>query len=244
MKTDGKMKIHPDRPYVICHMLASSNNKISGGFMASDETAALVAEYVRIDKEFKAAAWLCGKTTMEEFIRNLNPKPFFETPDVSREDFIARANAKEYVVVIDPAGELRYEKAFLERGGRRSHILAVLSRAVKNGYPAYLQKLGISYIFAGEKETDLPLAMQKLKFLFGVDVLVSHGGSYTNGRLLDAGLIDELSLIRVPVREENEKEVSVFGTSCTGRSVFTLQCRECLNGGGEHLSYLVNGRTS
>ena len=54
-------------------MLVSYDNKITGGFMFSPETSGLIGEYGRIDREFNAQAWLCGKTTMEEFTGGLQP---------------------------------------------------------------------------------------------------------------------------------------------------------------------------
>lgn len=36
-----------DRPYIICHMLVSKDNKISGGFMFTPEAAGLIGDYGR-----------------------------------------------------------------------------------------------------------------------------------------------------------------------------------------------------
>lgn len=228
-----------NRPYIICHMLVSLNNKISGGFMSAPETAGLTAEYGRIDKEFKAKAWLCGKTTMEEFTGRLQPDLNQAADKYLRTDFVAGTEAARYVVVTDPNGEIGYEHAYLEKGGRKSYIIEILTNTAGNAYTAYLRKRGISYIFAGEKELDLNLAMQKLKSLFGFELLISHGGGYTNGKLLNAGLIDELSLVRVPLFENNDKEISLFGSENIPQLSFELKRTEKLENGGEWLRYLV-----
>ena len=228
-----------DRPYIICHMLVSYNNKISGGFMFTPEVAGLIAEYGRIDKEFNAKAWLCGKTTMEEFTGGKQPNLNFGTAKYPRTDFVAKKDAGQYVVVTDPKGELGYEKAYLDKSGRKSYIIELLTYGVSDEYVAYLRKMGISYIFSGEKELDLALAMQKLKSLFGIKLLVSHGGGYTNGTFLKAGLIDELSLVRVPLVEDNDKEVSLFGKEEAQQSLFELKSAEKLENGGEWLRYLI-----
>lgn len=228
-----------DRPYIICHMLVSYNNKISGSFMVAPEAAGLIAEYGRIDRRFAAEAWLCGKTTMEEFTGYRQPDLNPETVHCQRTDFVARKNAALYVVVIDPKGKIGYENAYLEKGGRQSYVIELLTDRVDDAYIAYLRKMGISYIFAGENELDLNLAMQKLKSLFGIELLISHGGGYTNGALLRAGLIDELSLVRVPLIENNDREVSLFGSEDIPQSAFELKQAEKLENGGEWLNYLV-----
>ena len=227
-----------DRPYIICHMLVSYDNKITGGFMFSPETSGLIGEYGRIDREFNAQAWLCGKTTMEEFTGGLQPDGTIKAK-FSKEDYVAKKDVGQYVVVTDAMGEIGYAKPYLEKGGRKSYIIELLTYGVSDEYVAYLRKMGISYIFAGEKELNLALAMQKLKSLFGIKLLVSHGGGYTNGTFLKAGLIDELSLVRVPLVEDNDKEVSLFGKEEAQQSLFELKSAEKLENGGEWLRYLI-----
>lgn len=227
-----------DRPYIICHMLVSYDNKITGGFMFSPETSGLIGEYGRIDREFNAQAWLCGKTTMEEFTGGLQTDSTIKAK-FSKEDYVAKKDVGQYVVVTDAMGEIGYAKPYLEKGGRKSYIIELLTYGVSDEYVAYLRKMGISYIFAGEKELNLALAMQKLKSLFGIKLLVSHGGGYTNGTFLKAGLIDELSLVRVPLVEDNDKEVSLFGKEEVQQSLFELKSAEKLGNGGEWLRYLI-----
>lgn len=227
-----------DRPYIICHMLVSYDNKITGGFMFSPETSGLIGEYGRIDREFNAQAWLCGKTTMEEFTGGLQPDGTIKAK-FSKEDYVAKKDVGQYVVVTDAMGEIGYAKPYLEKGGRKSYIIELLTYGVSDEYVAYLRKMGISYIFAGEKELNLALAMQKLKSLFGIKLLVSHGGGYTNGTFLKAGLIDELSLVRVPLAEDNDKEVSLFGKEEVPQPLFELKSAEKLGNGGEWLRYLI-----
>ena len=69
---------------------------------------------------------------------------------------------------------------------------------VSDAYLAYLRDIGVSYIFAGKGELDLPLAVEKLKTLFGIEKLLLEGGSVINGAFQRDGLIDELSLVVAP----------------------------------------------
>lgn len=227
-----------DRPYIICHMLVSYDNKITGGLMFSPETSGLIGEYGCINREFNAQAWLCGKTTMEEFTGGLQPDGTIKAK-FSKEDYVAKKDVGQYVVVTDAMGEIGYAKPYLEKGGRKSYIIELLTYGVSDEYVAYLRKIGISYIFAGEKELDLNLSMKKLKTLFGIELLISHGGSYINSRLFEAGLIDELSLVRVSLIEDNDKEISLFGSKEMQQSIFTLKSIKKFGNSGDWLRYLI-----
>ena len=54
-----------NRPYVILHMLISIDGKITGKYMDEPTTIALTEEYYRINREYKADAYCCGRVTME-----------------------------------------------------------------------------------------------------------------------------------------------------------------------------------
>lgn len=55
-----------DRPYVICHMLASLDGRIDGDFMRAQENAAALKEYARIRGTYACDATLYGTITMAE----------------------------------------------------------------------------------------------------------------------------------------------------------------------------------
>lgn len=54
-----------------------------------------------------------------------------------------------------------------------------------------------------------------------------------------AGLIDELSLIRVSLIDDKDREVSLFGKEEVQQSLFELKSAEKLENGGEWLRYLI-----
>ena len=64
----------------------------------------------------------------------------------------------------------------------------------------------IPYIFAGENEIDVELALFKLKNLFGIDKLLLEGGSIINGSFQRADAVDELSLVVAPVVADNDSK--------------------------------------
>ena len=65
-------------------------------------------------------------------------------------------------------------------------------------------RASVSYIFAGKTELDLPLALEKLCKLFGIQTLLLEGGSILNGAFQREGVIDELSLVVAPMAAEAE----------------------------------------
>lgn len=57
----------------------------------------------------------------------------------------------------------------------------VLCETVSDEYLAYLQDIGVSYIFAGKDQLNVMLAVEKLSKLFGIKKLMLEGGSIING---------------------------------------------------------------
>lgn len=55
--------------------------------------------------------------------------------------------------------------------------------------------------------------MEKLKELFSIDKLMLEGGGFLNDSFLNEGLIDELSLILVPIVDGGSNSVTLFETS-------------------------------
>lgn len=72
--------------------------------------------------------------------------------------------------------------------------------------------MGISYIFAGKKDLDLSLALKKLFKIFGIKRILLEGGSIINGAFLKSDLVDELSLVVVPLIA-NKEDKSLFNNS-------------------------------
>jgi riboflavin biosynthesis pyrimidine reductase len=59
----------------------------------------------------------------------------------------------------------------------------------------------VSYLLAGARDVDLPLALEKIGTRFGVRTLMLEGGGGINGSMLRAGLIDEISVLVAPVAD-------------------------------------------
>ena len=53
-----------ERPYIILHMLTSIDGKITGNYMQTKTCELLCEEYYRINREYKAEGYICGRITM------------------------------------------------------------------------------------------------------------------------------------------------------------------------------------
>ena len=125
----------------------------------------------------------------------------FADVSIQREDHIADKNAAFFAVAFDRYGKLGWTTSKIvdeDPGYGNAHIIEVLCEDASDAYLAYLQSIGVSYIFAGKEDLNLPLAMDKLYRLFRIQKLLLEGGSVINGVFARENMIDELSLVLVP----------------------------------------------
>ena len=202
-----------DRPRIICHILQSVDGNIDGDFFTVPEIGSAYRAFSRIREEYACDAVISGATTAAEiyrgrFVDNL-PTSSERWP---RTDWKAR-QADRYAVVIDGTGSIRWESGSVERRGEKLHVIAVLQENATDAYISHLRKAGVSYIFAGRDSLDLPLAARKLKKLFGVESMLLSGGGMVDWSFLQAGLIDEISLVVPPVIDGGVRLPSAFDDS-------------------------------
>ncbi|MBT2734775.1 dihydrofolate reductase family protein [Bacillus sp. ISL-7] len=85
--------------------------------------------------------------------------------------------------------------------------------------------------------------MEKLKKLFSIDKLMLEGGGFLNGSFLNEGLIDELSLVLVPIVDAASNSVTLFETSSYLKKPqpvnFFLKDIEKLDDGGLWMKYVT-----
>lgn len=153
----------------------------------------------------KADAWLVGRVTMEEFSAKKKPVLPKDRSRIKKKDFVAQ-HAKTYAVVIDPSGKCYWNTNMVST----EHVIEVLSEKVSQSYLRHLQDKKVSYIFAGQDNLDLALALRKLYRLFNIKTVRIDGGGHVNGSFLKAGLIDEFSLVLAPVADGTIGSPTVF----------------------------------
>lgn len=180
------------KPYVICHMMSSVDGRIlPPRWHPSVEDRGV---YERLHNELGCDAWLVGRVTGQEFASRVSPYPSYTGSSLGRENWLARPPADAWAVVLDAGGKIAWGRG--DVGG--DPLLVVLTHAVSDSHLAGLRQDGVSYIFAGEREIDLAAALETLNQELGIRRLLLEGGGAANGALLQAGLVDELSLLIAP----------------------------------------------
>jgi riboflavin biosynthesis pyrimidine reductase len=223
------------KPFVVCHMLTSLNGKIDGSFFGNSASGAGLERFGKIRSEYKCDAVIFGTKTMRGFARGMIPSSQLKgQKPVSVEDWTGPEGEKSqsYLVALDPMGTLAYDSHFVKRGsGPAQHVIEVVSEKVNSAYLSYLQGLGISYIVAGKTALDGKIILEKLNRLFGIKRVALCGGGITNGTFLKSGLIDEISLVVVPVVEGSPAGTAfddLPGYVLSGDAAFSLKSADVI----------------
>lgn len=194
-----------NRPYIICHMVTSIDGKVTGDFLYRQECEKATDIYYGINRNLKCNGFICGRVTMEgSFTNGWYPELNKYNPVNIKMDYILDKEDLTgfYAIAFDPKGKLGWKSNKIkdeDSGYDKAQIIEVLTEQVDERYLSYLQSKNIPYIFAGETEIDVNIALSKLKNIFGIERLLLEGGSVINGYFNKANVIDELSLVVAPV---------------------------------------------
>ncbi|WDF77221.1 dihydrofolate reductase family protein [Mucilaginibacter sp. KACC 22773] len=194
--------------YIICHMMSTVDGRIiSANWGSKNEWQDYSEVYNRIHESYNTQGWICGRVTMEnDFSEGAVPELLKAPHDLVREPFIADREATSFAIAIDANGKLGWPGN--ELGG--DHIISILTEKVSDEYLFYLQRKGISYLFGGKDEIDLAAALLQLSVHFGIKKLMLEGGGSINGAFLASGLIDELSLLLMPLADGAKDTATTF----------------------------------
>lgn len=192
-------------------MMSSVDGKILSSNWQDEEIYSTFAGYFeKYHDTFTSQAWMCGRITMErDFSGGVQPEPQAPPHAIAREPFIGNQDATSFAIAVDAHGKLGWDTN--ETGG--DHIIEVLTEQVSDEYLYYLQQKKISYLFAGATDVDFALVLEQLAALFPIETLMLEGGGHLNGSLLNAGLIDELSLLMLPLADGTPKSPTTFEVS-------------------------------
>ena len=234
--------------YVFCHMMTSLDGKIMGRYMEIPESEPAGEVFYRLafgeHPYYQHQGWLSGRFTTDDNFT------FYEKPELDKNaaavpegDFVAE-KAPMYYVSVDPSGRLGWKSSTLAYETTTAHVIEVLTGKANNRYKAFLRKLGISYIIAGEQSLDYALALEKLKILFGIETLMLGGGAVLNWSFIQAGMCDEVSIVIAPAADGSTETQSLFmakdGLSSDTPVSFTLLEAKPMGGSSVWLRYKVN----
>ena len=232
-----------NRPTIILHMVTTIDGKITGDFLQVKSTEELCEEYYRIHREYAADAYLCGRVTFEggfTFEEKPQTEPFCNQP-IEAGDFIY-GQFDKYAVAVDTHGRLGWKDNMIhddDPGYDNAHIIEVVTESTPKEYLAYLRHMSISYIICGNDEVDVTLLCSKLYQSFGIKKLMVEGGGITDSLFLQEGLIDEISVVVVPMVDGGEG-IPLFDKNNGGKLYFRKVDAQPLPLGGTWLRYSDN----
>jgi len=207
------------RPYIICHMAATIDGKIDGSALRDIMRP---GEYEALHAKLGGNAWICGRTTMQQhFAENKAFVSMTNQPAGPQPVHVAR-RAESYAVSVDTMGKLSWPSNDLSG----DHLICVVSERVPTDYLPMLREKGISFVVAGTSSVDLVRAVELLREHFGIRTLLLEGGGHINGGFLQAGVVDEVSLLLLPGIDGRHDVPAVFdGVTDPNRKAVPLQLK-------------------
>jgi riboflavin biosynthesis pyrimidine reductase len=225
--------------YVICHMNASVDGRILGSRWRPAENR-MPGLFERLHEELGGGSWLIGRVIGSEYAK-AEAYPDHTDQSYPREPWFVRRDAAAYGIALDAQGKIAWGRSDI--GG--DPIVVVLTARVSDAHLAGLHQDGVSYIFAGEQQLDLGLALEILNRELGLKRLLLEGGGGSNGAFLRAGLIGEISLAICPAVDGARGAPSIFASSdkdagiAARISAMTLGSCQVLEGGAVWLRYRI-----
>lgn len=205
-----------NKPYIICHMMAAIDGRIDCGMT---EKMQGVKEYYSTLDDLKCTAFVSGKVTAELEMSLPGKFTAQNSEALGKEAFSKKRNAASYSVVVDTQGTLLWN----EDKSADEALVIVMSEKVTKEYLAYLDSKNISWIACGKEHIDLTRASAILNDEFGVERMAIVGGGHINAGFLDAGLLDEVSLLLAPGIDGRGGMAAMFDGLPMDREPFQLK---------------------
>ncbi len=192
------------KPYIICHMMASVDGRIDCAMTEQIDSSSV---YYDALEQLDCPTTIEGRVTMQ--MHFALPEPFVatSTEPIGRTAFHQATEGKPgYDVAIDTHGKLRWPAN--EQYGQP--LLVIACEDCPKEYFETLDRQDISWIAVGKNRIDLEKAMEMLNTEFAVERIALVGGGHINGAFLDAGLLDEVSLMVGPGIDGRSDMAAVF----------------------------------
>lgn len=202
------------RPYIICHMMASVDGRIDCPMVAQISGE----EYYTALESLGTSSKLSGRVTAALECSAVSEELFDEAvvsskrcgavsvETLAQESVFRAVKSEEYTIVVDTHGRLQ-----MASGEADGHpLLVILSEEVSEAHLEMLRSHNVSWIATGKDSIDLHRAVEILAEQFDVSRLVLVGGGNINGGFLEAGLVDEVSVMIAPGVDGRRGETAVF----------------------------------
>lgn len=163
-------------------------------------------EYYTTLEKLNCPSLLEGRVTLEHYSAEKEPFVPTEEKPVGKPSVHVAVRSDAYMVAVDTCGRLRWPSSEVDG----TPLVCIVSEQASEEYLDYLRGLEISWICVGRDAIDLPQAMEILHERFGVERLAVLGGGHINGGFLEAGLLDEVSLLLAPGIDGRKGQTALF----------------------------------
>ena len=192
------------KPFIVCHMMASLDGRIDCDML---ENLSDSSSYYDTLDSYKCQAFIEGRVSRAKHSAlQVKFEASDKTPCGFSVDCYSMSDKCSYSVSIDTHGTLLWDDRQVD--GRP--LICIVSEDAPAEYLKYLRILGAYYIAVGKGRIDLPRAMDILNTHFGVERVALVGGGNINGAFLDAGLIDEVSMVYGPIIDARKGMAAAF----------------------------------
>ena len=203
-----------NKPYIACHMMMSVDGRIDCTMTSKLKG---VDEYYATLDALDVPSRVSGRVTAELEMADGSWTASDATP-YGKPGFSRAAESDAYEVVFDTHGSLAWGKG----SGYARPMLIVTSEQVPAEYLRYLDERGISWIACGAERIDAAGAVDVMAGEFGIERMATVGGGAINGAFLDAGLLDEVSVLIGPGIDARAGMASTFDGLPQDREPFQL----------------------
>lgn len=229
------------KPHVVCHMMVSLDGRIHPSRWTDSrdgDRKDWTTVYEGVHGQLAGDAWLVGRVTMAEMSKG-TPHPPANPGAVARPNHFARPDAGTFAIAFDRSGKLHFKQADI--GG--DHVVVLLGPGVSDGHLAELAGDGVSYVVAQDEAMNAEPLFELLGRELGIKRLLVEGGGNVNGALLEAGVVDELSLLIAPALDGARGITGLVEVDAAaglkGKTRLHLTASETLAHGVVHLRYAV-----
>jgi len=189
-------------PRVIIHIATSLDGRITN-FPADLEL------YYSLATTWNPDAILFGSETVLAAVRE---NPTLDVPPEHEEMFTPPEGAKDtrpLLVIADSRGRVRCWDA-IRRWPYMRDVLAFCSSSTPKEYLSYLKATKIAAIVAGTDRIDMRKALEMLNVQYGVGTVRIDSGGTLNSVLLNAGVVDEVSVLIHPFLAGGRADPTMF----------------------------------
>lgn len=176
------------KPTIVCHMMTSIDGRIDCAMVGQ---LAGVEEYYATLEELNLPSTLSGRVTAQLEMALPGTFQAKRNEPFGKEGFSKKASANGYEIIVDTKGTLLWDD---EADAVKPHLI-ITSEQVPKEYLDYLDEKRISWIACGKEKIDLKRAVEILAEEFNVERMGIVGGPAINSAFLEAGLLDEISIL-------------------------------------------------